>query len=159
MHFKLYLALSISKKLAADDDAYLGWVWSKIGLFHTKELTFFWNSKYFSKNIMTSCYLCYFCFFFHIVIFFSNHNAFPLLFLAMISILCLKILTFSNLTIFHSRQSMIILQFILLIAIILFTRGKQLRENKEKIAEAILWLTLLCIFYYSAKTHEFWREY
>ena len=79
-----------------------------------------------------------FLLFFHIVIFFSNHNAFPLLFLAMISILCLKILTFSNLTIFHSRQSMIILQFILLIAIILFTRGKQLRENKEKIAEAIL---------------------
>ena len=28
--FKLYQALFICKKLAADDDAYLGWGWSKI---------------------------------------------------------------------------------------------------------------------------------
>ena len=158
MHFKLYLALSIYQKLAADDDAYLGWVWSKIWPFHTKELIFFGIVNILVKALWRHAIYAFF-FFSYCHFFFSNHNALPLLFLAMISILCLKILTFSTWTIFHSRQSMIILQFILLIAIILFTRGKQLRENKERIAEAILWLTLLCIFYYSAKTHEFWREY
>ena len=38
--FKLYQALFICKKLAADNDAYLGWSWSKIWLFGIKELIF-----------------------------------------------------------------------------------------------------------------------
>ena len=37
--FKLDL-LFIYKKLASDDDAYLGWDWSKVWLFRTKELIF-----------------------------------------------------------------------------------------------------------------------
>ena len=38
--FKLYQALFICKNLGADDDDYLGWGWSKILLFRTKELIF-----------------------------------------------------------------------------------------------------------------------
>ena len=38
--FKLYQALFIWKKLATDDDAYLGWDWSKILLFCIEELIF-----------------------------------------------------------------------------------------------------------------------
>ena len=45
----------------------------------------------------------------------------------------LKIRTFSNLPIFHSKQSMIILWFIQLIAIT-YSRG----ENKKKAVETIL---------------------
>ena len=52
--------------------------------------------------------------------------------LAMISILCLKIRKFSNLPVFHSKQSFIILQFIPLIAII-YSR----RENKKKLLKQI----------------------
>ena len=37
---KLYQALFICKKLAADDDAYLGWGWSKRWLFRIKEMIF-----------------------------------------------------------------------------------------------------------------------
>ena len=38
--FKLYQAPFICKKIAGDDDAYLGWGWSEIGLFRIKELIF-----------------------------------------------------------------------------------------------------------------------
>ena len=59
---KLYQALFICKKLAADDDAYLGWGWSKIWLFCIKSW-FFCISKHFSQNIMMPCYWYYFCIF------------------------------------------------------------------------------------------------
>ena len=73
--------------------------------------------------------------------------------LAIISILCLKIRTLSNLPIFHSKQSIIILEFILLLAIIC-----SWEENKNKIVETILWLNLLCIYQYSAKTGWFLKK-
>ena len=38
--FKLYQALFICKKLAAEDDANLNWGWSKIWLCRIKELIF-----------------------------------------------------------------------------------------------------------------------
>ena len=56
--FELYQGLFIRKKLAADDDAYLGCGWSKIWLFRIKSW-FFCNGKHFSQNIMIPCYWHY----------------------------------------------------------------------------------------------------
>ena len=60
---KLYQILFIYKKLAANDDDYLGWSWSKMWIFRIKELIFC-NSKHFLQKIMTPCYSCHFCIFF-----------------------------------------------------------------------------------------------
>ena len=60
---KLYQILFIYKKLAADDDAFLSWGWSKVWLFWSKELIFC-NSKYFLQKIMTPCYPYHFCIFY-----------------------------------------------------------------------------------------------
>ena len=55
---RLYQALFIYKKLAADDDAKL----KQLGL--VKNLTFsykraYFNGKHFRENIMTTCYFCF----------------------------------------------------------------------------------------------------
>ena len=71
--FKLYQASFICKKVAADDDAYLGW-----GCY----------SKHFRQNIMTTCYSCYFCIFyianfFQIImvsLFLTRHNQYLIMF-------------------------------------------------------------------------------
>ena len=94
--------------------------------FFVQKSWFFCNSKHFSQNIMMPCYWYYFCVFyiFHFfqIIMVSHFLAWPDQCFIMF-----KIRTFSNLPIFHSKQSIIILQFILLIAITC-SRG----ENKKK---------------------------
>ena len=60
--------------------------------------------------------------------FLSNHNGFSLFLLDIILILCLKIGTFSDLPIFHSKQRVMILLFNLLIATI-YSRGKNKKKN------------------------------
>ena len=91
--------------------------------FFVQKSWFFCNSKHFNQNIMTPCYSYYCCIFY---VFHSFQIIMVSLFLARHD-QCLKIRTFSNFSIFHSKQSIMILQFILLIAIT-YSRW----ENKKK---------------------------
>ena len=102
--------------LAAEDDAYLGWSWSKILLFRTKELIFC-NSKHFLQKTMTPCYSCHFWIFyifnlFQIImlsLFHAYYDQYSIMFKDS------NVFEFTN---FPFKQNIIILQFTLLIAIV-----------------------------------------
>ena len=102
--FKVYQALIICKKIAADDNAYLGWCWSKFWFFSYKRADF---SVIVNISVKTLCdaidtiFASFYIFYFFQIIMVS------LFLLDMISILCLKMRNFSDLPIFQSKQRII----------------------------------------------------
>ena len=106
------------KSRLVENRLYLGWGWSK-NWFFVQKSWFFYNSKQFRLNIDAMLFMPFLHFLYFQ--FLSNHNGHD-----QYLIMFKGFPTFSNLPIFHSKQSIIILKFILLIAIIY-----SLGENKK----------------------------
>ena len=102
---------------------------------------FFCNSKHFSQNIMMSCCWYYFCIFY---IFHFFQIILVSLFLAWNNELFIMFKD-SNLATFHSKQNIIILQFILLIAIT-YSRGENKKKNccNDSLIKSTIYLLIFC---------------
>ena len=138
--FKLYQALFIWKKLTADDDTYLGCNWSK-KFFSYKRADFS-----VIVNISVKTLWCYavdaiFAFFY---IFHFFQIILVSLFLAWNNELFIMFKD-SNLPTFHSKQNIIILQFILLIAIT-YSRGENKKKNccNDSLIKSTICLLIFC---------------
>ena len=120
--------------------------------FFVQKSWFFCNSKHFSQNIITPCYLYYFCIFyiFHLFqvimvsFFLARHDQYFVMFKGS------NVFEFTNFPFKTNYNNTVVY---VVNSNYLFSRGRGKQENI--FFETIPWLNLLFIYWYSAKTRWF----